>query len=340
MKYSEDQIKIIKDSNNIIDVIADKITMSKKGNDFICQCPFCKYKTSSFNVYNETQSFYCFSCKTGGDVITFVMKYYNLNYKDAIKWLCERGNINIEPIDYDNKLMSDVAKYYYKTLSSENGIIARQWLFKNNIKAEYITKFGLGYNLNSWHCVKEYMISLGYSVDKLVTAYIVGKSEKKANIYYDRMRNSIIFPIINNKGNVIAFDNVVIDKNYELYRFPNTNWFIRKENLFAINLAVKSDSKFWFVSNSYIDTIFLHQMGYDNVVSILGPKLTVEQLDLIYNYVKIIVLLYKDIDVTKIRAYCHGNNMFCDNISFEKSVSVREYLLENSDSFIKEKYNL
>lgn len=237
-----DVINEIKSKNDIVNYISSKQELFKRGKNYHGKCPVCG-KLESFVVYPETNSFYCFACSLGGDIITYVMKTNNVDYKAAVSELANIAEITLPEIKPSpNNLMRDAAMFYHSQLKTNSKAkSAIDQLHACGIKGKTIVQLGIGFHDNSFNCFIEYMTKQKpYTIAQLEEANLITKSSK--GNFCDKMRNSIIIPTIDEDGNVVCFDYYIIDKA-QLYKYPNSNKFARSNHIYSFNLAVRFEKK-------------------------------------------------------------------------------------------------
>ena len=288
---------------DIESVISSYITLKKAGSRYKGLCPFHSEKTPSFVVYPETQSFYCFGCGAGGDVISFIMRAENLDYVSAVETLAKRAGIALPDFDKAPERVDTVsrqrvlamnleaAKYYRKMLFDENkGAPGRAYLAERGISQMAIKRFGLGYSPRTGGSMLGHLKSLGFSEKEIHTAYFSGKNEKG---YYDYFRGRIMYPIIDVSGNVIAFGGRVLDDSKPKYlNTSDTPAFKKSKNLFALNYAKNSDAGYFILCEGYMDVISLHDAGFGMAVATLGTAITAEQCRVIKKYTGRVIISY------------------------------------------------
>ena len=251
MFYSEDIIEQVRTENDIVEVIGDYVKLQKKGSSYFGLCPFHNEKSPSFSVSPNKQMYYCFGCGEGGDVINFVMRIENLDFMDAVKLLANRCGIEInthvdestkERMEKSKKFQDihvEAARFYFSNLiKSKNP--GYEYLRKRGLDDKIIKKFGLGYSLDSWNSLMNYLISIGYKNEDLIECGLFGyKSETKK--IYDKFRNRVMFPIFDYRGNVIGFGGRVLDDSLPKYlNSPDTLIFNKRQNLYGLNFARKA----------------------------------------------------------------------------------------------------
>ena len=296
-------IEEIKFKNDIIDVISSYVNLKRHGRNFVGLCPFHNEKTPSFNVYLQSNSFYCFGCGVGGDLITFIEKIENLSYIEAIRFLAQRTGIKMPENDGKTQELLSIktrifeinresARFFYERLYSEEGKKALEYLKNRGLSSKIIRKFGIGYSPNSRYEIINYLKKKGFKYEEMINANLVyGKNGSKvAARFFDR----IMFPIIDLRGNVIAFGGrVMSDQQKPKYlNTSDTLAFKKSLNLFSLNFAKSDNDGILILVEGYMDVIALHQAGIKNVVATLGTALTIEQARIISRYAKEVVICY------------------------------------------------
>ncbi|MDE6155628.1 MAG: DNA primase, partial [Eubacterium sp.] len=276
--------------------------LKKRGSTSLGLCPFHNEKTPSFTVYNDTQSFYCFGCGAGGDAVTFIKKIENLDYIDAVKLLAQRAGLQMpEDSSYDDSLSKkrrrileinrETARFYYNYMMSEQGKIGLEYYLNRGLSMNTIKHFGLGYAPNEWDCLLKHLKSKGYKPSEMVDADVVKIGRN--NRYYDNFRNRVMTPIIDVRGNVIAFGGRVLDDSKPKYINTSDTLLYKKTNeLFGLNFAKNNCSESLILCEGYMDVIAMHQAGFTNAVAGCGTALTNEQVRLISRYTKEVILAY------------------------------------------------
>ncbi len=283
-------------------VISSYVTLKRAGSNLKGLCPFHSEKTPSFTVYPETQSFYCFGCGAGGDVISFVMRTENLDYVAAVETLAKRAGITLP--EFGDKQKTDgvsrtrvlqmnleAAKFYRKMLFDDNmGEAGRRYFVDRGLSMMAIKRFGLGYSPPSGNQMLRHLTSLGFKEREIQTAYFAGKSERG---YYDYFRGRVMFPIIDVSGNVIAFGGRVLDDTKPKYlNTSDTPAFKKSRNLFALNYAKNTDAGYMILCEGYMDVIALHDAGFGMAVATLGTALTDDQARMLKKYTGKVILSY------------------------------------------------
>ena len=303
MAIPEELISEIKMRNDIETVMSPYVNLKRRGKNLVGLCPFHNEKTPSFTVYPENGSFYCFGCGVGGDVFTFTGLIENLDYIESVRLLAERSGISLEDNAYDNSMQKlkntiydinrETAKFFHSYLMSENGKWALDYLVGRGLSISTIKHFGLGAAPDSWDSLLKHLKEKGYSVEDMLQANVIAKSQRGS--YYDRFRNRVMFPIINIRGNVIAFSGRAMpgaDKETAKYvNTADTPVYKKSENLFGMNFAKKDCAERIILVEGNMDVVSLHQSGFTNAVAALGTSFTPEQAKLITKYTDEIVLM-------------------------------------------------
>ena len=301
MPLNENFLQELKYKTDIEDVVSTYVTLRKRGNTSVGLCPFHNEKTPSFTVYNDTQSFYCFGCGAGGDAIGFIKKIENLDYIDAVKLLAERAGLQMPQDGFDDSISKkrrrilqinrEAAKFFHSYMMSPQGKVGYDYFINRGLTPKTISKFGLGYAPDSWDLLLKHLKSLGYGYGEMLDAGLIKAS--KHNSYYDFFRNRVITPVINVRGNVIAFGGRVLDDSKPKYlNSPDTLAYKKTNELFALNYAKDSGKDTLILCEGYMDVISMHQAGFTNAVAGCGTALTSEQVRLISRYANEVILAY------------------------------------------------
>ena len=302
MAFPDEFLYQLKLANPVDSVISSYVNLKRSGHDAVGLCPFHSEKTPSFHVYNDTQSFYCFGCGAGGDVITFIKRIENLEYIEAVKLLAQRGGLDIPEDSRDNKaamlkkriyeINRETANFYFRQLVSGPDKRGLQYFAGRKLRPETIKKYGLGYAPSGWHTLSTHLHSLGFTNREMLAADVVrlGKDEKSV---YDTFRERVIFPIIDLRGNVIAFGGRILgDGSPKYLNTSETPVFQKKRNLFSLNFAKNSPLKRMILAEGYMDVIAINQAGFENVVATLGTSLTGEQARTLKTYAEDVIIAY------------------------------------------------
>ncbi|NLL91904.1 MAG: DNA primase [Ruminococcaceae bacterium] len=291
-------IEELHEKNDIVEIVSSHVELKRFGRLYRALCPFHSEKTASFTVYPDTQSFYCFGCGVGGDVITFVMKQENFDYMAAVRFLSERVGLLIPDDDGEDEshrrrkiydANKKAARFFYSSLNSDEGRGARGYLRKRGLADSTIKRFGIGYAPSGWRNLYEAMLSQGLNEEVLFYSGLCGKGKKGP---YDIFRNRIIFPIIDLSGNVAGFGGRSMGEGAKYINTSETSVFRKRRNLYALNIARKSSERSMILVEGYMDVISLHQEGLDNAIATLGTAITPEQARIISKYSDEVVLAY------------------------------------------------
>lgn len=297
-------IQELKQNNPIDSVMSSYVSLIRRGRSCVCLCPFHSEKSPSCTLYLDAANphFYCFGCGAGGDVITFIMKIENLGYIEALKFLAERAGMSM-PEDARNNESSRIksrileinrtaARFFYDTLTrSPDGEKGRRYFAERQLSSATITKYGLGYAPNGWYNLSKHLRSKGFSDEEMISAFLCGRGKNGG--VFDIFRDRVMFPIIDLRGNVIAFGGRTINGDGPKYiNSSDTPVFKKSQNLFSLNFAKKSEEKRLILAEGYMDVIAINQAGFENVVATLGTALTQEQARLMSQYADEIIIAY------------------------------------------------
>ena len=303
--YEEDEIQKIRDSNDIVDVISEYVSLKRTGQNYKGLCPFHNEKTPSFVVSSEKQIYHCFGCGAGGDVISFLTNYKNMDFKEALEELASRANITLNKKTYSSKKIDDkklklyeinreAAIYFYKKLRKSKNAVT--YLKQRGINNDVVKKFGIGYASEEWEDLLSYLKSKNYDVVDIDRAGLLSTS-RNGNKKFDRFRGRIIFPIWDVKSRIIGFGGRLIVNQENMPKYlnsPETDVFLKGINLYALNKARESirEKRYVIVVEGYMDVISLSIFGINNVVATLGTALTPEQSRLLKKYTDNIIIAY------------------------------------------------
>ena len=296
-EYVEELIR----RNDVVDVVGNYVQLKHKGRLYSGLCPFHNEKTPSFYVYPETQSFYCFGCGAGGDVITFVKKISSLSYPEAVKLLAERSGMP-EPEEDDgtgrmrSRILSmnkEAARFFHACLNSsvDEAAQARAYWRRRGLDDRTIARFGLGYAPNDGQALYHHLRDKGYTQAEMDASGLFKRSQS-GRIYCLFWRR-VITPIFDLRGNVIAFGGRVLDDSKPKYvNSPETLVYHKSETVFALQIAKKSASRRYVLCEGYMDVISMQQAGVDTAVCACGTALTQAQVRLLSEYADEVILSY------------------------------------------------
>ena len=294
-------IQQLKQYSDIERIISGYVPLSRKGRNLSGLCPFHSEKTPSFFVYPQTQSFYCFGCGAGGDVITFIRRIENLEYMEAVRFLAEKCGLTVPDSQQEDEravqrrrileINRETARFFHAQLMSEQGKQAYDYLTRRGRDRKTIRHFGLGYAPEGWRVLSDYLKSKGFTEEEMVAANVAVNSKRGS--VYDRFRNRVMFPIIDLRGNVVGFGGRALDDQGAKYlNTSDTPVFKKSRNLFAMNFAKTSKQPGLILAEGYMDVIAIHQAGFDNAIATLGTALTDEQARLLSQYTDKVILAY------------------------------------------------
>lgn len=297
-------IQDLQEKVDIDQVISSHVNLKRRGKTLVGLCPFHNEKTPSFTVYPDTRSFYCFGCGAGGDVISFVRRIENLDYIEAVKAVAQIAGMSMPEDGYDDTLSKkrmrllaanrEAARFFNACLMDEKNRFALDYFLKRGLSPNTIRKFGLGYAPNDWRKLIEHMRSKGFTEEELVLANLARRSEKNGRTScYDNFRNRVMFPIIDLRGNVIAFGGRVMDDSKPKYINTSDTLVYKKSNgVFALNFAKNANENKLILVEGYMDVIALHQAGFGNAIACLGTAFTSEQANLLSRYADEVIICY------------------------------------------------
>ena len=291
----------LKYRSDIEQIVGGYVNLRRRGRTLVGLCPFHSEKSPSFTVYPENQSFYCFGCGAGGDVISFIRRIENLDYMEAVRLLAQKAGIAVPEDHTDDRAQQmrrrvleanrEAALFFHHNLMSAHGKACREYLVGRGLAKETIVHFGIGFADESWDELSRALRAKGFSEAELLEAHLVTQGQRGGT--YDTFRNRAIFPIIDLRGNVIAFGGRNLgDKGPKYLNSADTPVFKKSRNLFALNFAKNSKRGNLILCEGYMDVVSMHQGGFTNAVATLGTALTEEQARLIAQYTGEVILSY------------------------------------------------
>lgn len=302
MPIPESFLEDLNSRTDILDLVSSYVSLTKKGSKYWGLCPFHSEKTPSFSVSPDKQMYYCFGCHKGGGAINFVMELEGLGFVDAVDLLARRAGLQMpETAAGDGStrkkrerllaLNKEAARWFHANLTQPAARDGLDYLRRRGLSNRTITRFGLGYAPDGWDNLIRAMGEKGYEKADLMEAGLAVKNSNGR--IYDRFRHRVMFPIIDVRGSVIGFGGRVLDDSQPKYlNSPDTLVFNKSRNLFALNIAKKSKQGRIILTEGYMDTIALHQAGFDCAVASLGTALTEDHVKLLGNYTKEVVISY------------------------------------------------
>lgn len=347
-KISQEKIEQIRSATDIVDVVSQYLTLTQKGKNLWGLCPFHQEKTPSFSVNPEKQIFYCFGCKKGGDVYTFLMDHEKLSFIETIRLLAQKKGIplEIDPAEANQfqekealySVSRFAARFFYTTLANpQQGLVGLKYFASRGLTAQTIKKFGLGFSPNDWVALFRAATKQSYTPEMLLKAGLIIPRKDNSG-FYDRFRNRIIFPIFDASNRVVAFGGRrMVEENSPKYiNSPETPIYQKRETLYGLaqtRQAIQTEKQALLVEG-YLDLISLFQHGIQNAVASSGTALTDEHAKLISRYTQNIVLLF-DGDSAGSRAALKGLDIL---LAHDLDVHVTRLPAgDDPDSFVRTK---
>ena len=300
---------------DIVQVVSGYVTLKRNGHKYWGLCPFHGEKTASFSVDPEQQLYYCFGCKAGGTVISFIMEMERLSFPEAVQYLADQLHMPLPQMEDDpdyqrrrtqrERLLSanrEAAQFFHKLLFSPQGASVYAYLQKRGLSDGVIRKFGLGAAPAEWDQLTKFLLEQGYSLEelRLCGLTVVKPSETRPDgsaapaRSFDMFRSRAIFPIIDQYGNVLAFGGRAMgDQQPKYLNTSDTPVFNKRLGVYAANLLRKERhlSRVILVEG-YMDVVSLTQFGVTGVAATLGTALTAEQARLLKRFAPQVYLAY------------------------------------------------
>jgi len=345
---SPQTIQQITNRIDIVDVVGEFVKLKKRGANYLGLCPFHGEKTPSFTVSPSKEIYKCFGCGRSGNTITFLMEHEKYSYVEALRWLANRYNVEIEETEVSNEVKqqqqaaeslhiinSFAQKFFTAQLETEEGKdIAVSYLHERGFNKETIEKFQLGYNLQTRNSFAQAALKNQFNTELLIkSGLVVSRNDELVDNY----RGRIIFPVHNNTGKIIGFGARVIgkaDKAPKYINTPENEIYVKSKILYGLYFARQGIDKNdeCLLVEGYTDVISLHQAGIENVVASGGTSLTTDQLRLIKKYTNNLTIIY-DGDAAGVKAALRGLDM-----ALEESLNVKLALIpdnEDPDSYVR-----
>ena len=344
MYYSQEVVDQVLANTDIVDVVSAHVHLKKRGKDYIGLCPFHNEKTPSFNVIPGKNMFYCFGCGAGGSAITFLMKYNNCTFREALQDLANRAQITLPAPNYSEEtkkreqhrqdllaINKEAATYYYRLLRSRKGARGLKYFTDRSLSAETMKMFGLGFADGSRSDLTEHLRKMGFS-DELILESDVSVFNEKQGLH-DRFFNRVMFPIQDVRGRVIGFGGRVLgDAKPKYINSSDTMIFDKGRNLYALNLARRTKADHLILCEGYMDVIAMHQAGFNQAVASLGTAFTPGQAALLRRYTRRVLLAY-DSDGAGVRAALRNIGILRNGGLDSSVIDLRPY--KDPDEFIK-----
>ncbi len=320
MALPEGFLQELRDNNEIVSVVENYVELKRSGRTYSCRCPFHSERTPSFHVYPDTQSYYCFGCGAGGDVVTFIRTIENLDYIEAVRFLAQRAGMSMPEDRNDDsarkrqrlyEMNREAGKFFHRQLFSPEGRDGWNYITGRQLTEHTIRHFGIGFAVNDYHKLHYYMRNLGFSEDELIEGSLLVRNNNRV---YDKFMNRVMFPIFDTRGNIIAFGGRALsaDAPAKYLNSAETYVFQKRDNLFALNYAKNSKKDYFILCEGYMDVISMHQAGFDSAVATLGTAITATQARLIGRMGKSEVILSYDSDGPGQKAASKGINLLTE----------------------------
>lgn len=308
-KFTPETIERVREAADIVEVVSQYTDLRRQGERFVGLCPFHEERTPSFSVKPAQGFYYCFGCEAGGDTIRFVQEKEGLSFPDAVEALADRYGVEIEVEKEDpaaeaarrrrgrlTELLNRVAAFYEAYLWREpKAAKAREYLTKQRgLSEEALRKFGVGFAPSAWDTVLKRGQIVGFSVDEMLAAGLIQRSQKTPGSHYDRFRGRITFPVRDHRGRVVGFGarGMGADAKPKYLNSPEGEMYRKSRTLFGIDLARGPIAKGGraVVVEGYTDVIALHQAGVEETVAVMGTAITPDQLKMLGGYAEEVVL--------------------------------------------------
>ena len=336
MYYPEELVEEIREKNDIVDVISGYVKLQKKGGNYWACCPLHGEKTPSFSVNGNKQMYHCFGCGVSGNVYTFVMKYENFSFPEAVRFLAEKAGVQLPEIEYSEEqkqrasrkarlleLNKEAAKFFYYQLRTPHGAVGYQYLQKRQLSEETMKRFGLGYAGKNGAELVNYLRSKGFADDLIKEAGLANYSERHG--LASQFWNRVMFPIQDTNNRVIGFGGRVMGDGEPKYlNSPETPVFDKRRNLYGLNFARTARSGNIILCEGYMDVIDMHQAGFTQAVASLGTAFTVGQANLLRRYTDNVLLAY-DSDGAGVKAALRGIGILREAGLTGKVINMKRY---------------
>ena len=299
-RYSKEFIAEIKNKLNVSDVVNKFVKLTRRGNEFVGLSPFKSEKTPSFTVNDDKEFYHCFSTSEHGDMFSFMMKHKGYTYPESIEYLAKlaglnpssgivSSNYNDNFIDNTNlkQIFIEADKFFRNNLIKSDQ--TNKYLDRREISKKIIGTFNLGHASSKSDSLYKFFLSKRFELKDMLESGLIKKSNKNDNEYYDFFRNRLIFPIKDNRSNIIAFGGRALDNSNIKYINSSENKLFKKGyNLYNLDLAIEKDHRIedLIIVEGYMDVISLYQNGFENTVAPLGTALTNPQIEKAWRYCK------------------------------------------------------
>ncbi len=344
MYYPEELIEEVRVKNDIVDVISSYVKLQRKGSNHWGLCPFHSEKSPSFSVHGGKQMYHCFGCGESGNVYTFIMKYENYSFPEAVKMLAERAGVQLPELEYTEEMRKketrrarllevnrEAAKFFFYQLRSPRGAVGHEYLKKRQLSDETIHRFGLGYAGKNGGELVTYLRKKGFEDELIREAGLANFSERHGLV--SQFWNRVMYPIQDGNHRVIGFGGRVMGDGEPKYlNSPETPVFDKRRNLYGLNFARAAKSGNMIICEGYMDVIAMHQAGFQQAVASLGTAFTPEQATLLGRYTDTVLLAY-DSDGAGVKAALRGIGILREAGLTAKVIDMRPS--KDPDEFMK-----
>ncbi len=287
--------------NDLAEIASSYVHLKRSGKNLVGLCPFHNEKSPSFHIYTENNTFYCFGCGAGGDVITFVRRIENLDYWEAVRFLADHAGLTMPENTMDDgmaklkarvlEINREAARFFHAQLWTPEGKPALDYLLGRGLTVKTVRHFGLGYSQDSRFALVNHLQKKGYTSYEMIQSNVAVESRSGKAV--DRFFSRVMFPIIDLRGNVVGFGGrTLTDSKPKYLNTSDTLAFKKSNGLFALNFAKNNHQEPLILVEGYMDVIALHQAGFSSAIATLGTALTSEQARLIARYAKEVVISY------------------------------------------------
>ena len=328
----DEKINAIREQSDIVDIISQYLTLTKQGKNYVAVCPFHDDHSPSLVVSPEKQIFNCFTCRTGGNVFSFIMKYENVGFLEAVKMVADKvgykinldfvsANEKVNQVDYE--IMDLAKKYYLNNIFTEIGVSARKYLNSRKLGEDIIREFNLGLAPSSKNDLYKILIKKGYTVEKIEELGLINRVGLEV---YDAFTNRIMIPIENLKGDVVGFSARIFNGETDAAKYINTREtpiFKKGQILFNFHNARKyiRNEKLCIIVEGNMDAINVSASGIKNVVALMGVALSLEQIKVIKR-LNVPVVLMLDNDEAGLNATMKNGKLLQENGVIVKVVKL------------------
>jgi DNA primase len=301
----------VKERTPIVDIVGERVRLSRAGNSWKGLCPFHKERTASFHVNQDRGTYYCFGCGAKGDAITFLQEFEGLSFVEAVTRLAERAGIEVTPEDFGRRAEPAVSKdrksrllgcveaacaaYQRALLDSKE---AGEYVASRGLTDETIARFRVGFAPDEWRYATDACLNAGFTEEEVEAAGVCKKADTGDRLY-DRLRGRVIFPIMDGEGKVIAFSGRILprlasDEAPKYMNSPETDVFKKSKALFGMPWARAAMRRLGFgiLVEGQLDLVLSHQAGYQCAVATSGTAATEEHFAEIARWTPNLVVAY------------------------------------------------